>query len=667
MVLSPIDEVPHLHVQTRFTPTSSRHRHPSGRRPRDTPTDPHASTDDHQTMPHPFSTRNIANATGPLSTTSIVFSMNSENKNQSGSQQDGRRKHFFSTPMARQNGFNDIFRKWEEGSVKSQGSVGSNGSSRKKSQGGSKISRKSYDSQKTFEEERGYRNHQALHRRVQSESTIPRMDDWMMNKLDKYEKFKSEVKKIELSPKKDDQTLSPQDKTKVLEEKKKKGGPNETIEKWQVKRRSLQQELEQQQQRDDVAASRPPVPSTKNRHLDKESRDPPRETPTHDDNYERTIQYYCAMGQNETLQKQINIQSREISSLHHKLEDMEQWYQSRLEEMEHKHREEMRGLRIEWEKKENDALQRLEDELNDVRLESDEREKEWMENKQRMEKEILLLMGENRSNKVEMRDLQTRKESLEKEVQLVQDVREENQRLAEEVRNCKVEIDKLNEAKEKAEGNCDSLDRDLKYHKSEREKMENVHQNRISGLIDEHQRESEVHQAMVANLMKEKERAFHELQREKAVHQAMVDNLMKEHEREKERAFREANEWKTRLQSIKRELEEEMTRNAVMAKEKNAMADMMEGYVSKMEEMHSHIRELKKEQRELMVIKNELEAENTRLNVLTKEKDTLGGVAGGYIAQMAELHKRNEELERETMLLKEELIDVLEVASRYQE
>ena len=577
--------------------------------------------------------------------------------------------------MARQNGFNDIFRKWEDGSVKSQGSLGSVSSKRSQT---SKTSRKSHDSQKVFQEERGHRNHPSLHRRIQSESTIPRMEDWMMNKLDKYEKFKNEVKKIELSPpKKGDKTFSLQEKKKDMDKKPQKNELYERIEQWQHKRRSLQQvreEPEQQQHRDDVADSRPSFSSPNNRRHDKEAREPPRQAPTHHDqkdDYGRTMQYYRTMGQNETLQSQIKIKSHEISSLHRKLEDMEQWYQSHLEEMEHTHREEVRGLRIQWEKEENHAIQRLENELNSVRLEGEEREKEWMESKARMEKEILLLTGENRSYKVEMRDLQTRKEmveqkneSLEKEVQSIQDVKEENRRLTEEVTGYKVETDKLKEEKEKAEGYCESLERDLKYQRSERQKMENVHQSRISSLIDERQREKELHQSMVANLMKEhekeKERAFHEADEWKM-------RLHEEREKEKKQAFRQANEWKMRLQSINRELEEEMTRNAAIAKEKNAMADMMEGYISKMEEMHHHIRELKKDKRELTDINNELEAKNTRLSVFTKEKDALESVVEGYVAQMAALQKRNDELERETMMLKEELIDVLEVASRYQE
>ncbi|KAL7521655.1 hypothetical protein ACHAWX_006329 [Stephanocyclus meneghinianus] len=718
MVLSPINEISPLHIQTRFTPNSSRHHRKSGKQPHDTNHDAHVPTDDRPTMPHPFSTRNVANATGPLSTTSIVFSMNGGSKNRGGSPQQGGRNHFFATPMARQNGFNDIFRKWEDGSVKSQGSGGSVSSRRSQA---SKNSRKSQGSLQGMKEERGYRNHQSLHRRIQSESTIPRMDDWVMNKLDKYEKFKNEVKKIELSPpKKQEKAISPQEKKKDAEKKPPKKELYERIEQWQHKRRSLQQVREEaepdkqqqqqhqhQQQRDDVADSRPSFLSPNNRHRDKEAREPPRQAPTHHDetdDYERTMQYYRTMGLNETLQTQIKIKSHEISTLHRKLEDMEQWYQSHVEEMEQKHREEVRILRIQYEKEEKHAIQMLENQLNSVRLEGEKREKEWMESKARMEKEILLLTGENRSYMVEVRDLQTRKdlveqknESLEKEVQSIQNVREENRRLTEEVTGYKVEMNKIKEEKEKAEGYCESLEKDLKYQKSERQKMESLHQSRISSLIDERQREKELHQAMVANLMKEhekeKERAFHEanheLEREKAAHQATVANLMKEHEKEKERAFHEAdewkmrlheerekekeqsfheaNEWKMRVQSIKRELEEEMTRNAAMAKEKNAMADMMEGYVSKMEEMHHHIRELKNDKRELMDINNELEAKNTRLSVLTKEKDALESVLEGYGAQMAALQKRNDELERETMLLKEELIDVLEVASRYQE
>jgi chromosome segregation ATPase len=133
-----------------------------------------------------------------------------------------------------------------------------------------------------------------------------------------------------------------------------------------------------------------------------------------------------------------------------------------------------------------------------------------------------------------------------------------------------------------------------------------------------------------------------------------------------ERAVYQESEWKARLQSVTRELEEEMTRCAVITKDKNAMADKMEDYISKMEKMQRHNRELEREKRELLMMNRELEAKNTMIDLLSTEKHALDDAMDGSLAQIAELQKRNAELEKETTMLKEELIDVLEVASHYQ-
>jgi predicted nuclease with TOPRIM domain len=67
-----------------------------------------------------------------------------------------------------------------------------------------------------------------------------------------------------------------------------------------------------------------------------------------------------------------------------------------------------------------------------------------------------------------------------------------------------------------------------------------------------------------------------------------------------------------------------------------------------------------------MMMNRELEAKNTMIDLLSTEKHALDDAMDGSLAQIAELQKRNAELEKETTMLKEELIDVLEVASHYQ-
>jgi DNA repair exonuclease SbcCD ATPase subunit len=517
------------------------------------------------------------------------------------------------------------------------------------------------------------------------------MDDWMNNKLDKYEKFKCDkVRKMELTPPK-------QEKKVEINKKEMYTLP--------LKTKLLKEEQSRGEQRDD-SDTRHHDPTSR---LDMTSRlqDLKSETST---DYERTMNYYRTLGQNESLQHQLKSQSHEVASLQHRLEDMESWYQGRLEELGMRHGEE---IQMYEERVEGMDMEHREE----IRLMKDDWEKSqqgWMQEKERMEKEIAELTSEVRGAKLEVMGMQTQKQMAEDKLETVTEenrrLQEENRRMSDEIHGCKVENDRLSKENAGAKGLCESMERDLLYHKNERERIEGIHQARISELTEERQRDKEIHQATMSKLMKdhdeEKGRAFHDASewkmRQKEIHDAMIAKMKEEQERERERAHHEVQELEERrqrevaeleeqcqietqrafqetqraldetdglkkqLQSMQRELEAEMTRNASMSKDRNAMADMLDNSVSKMEEMHHHILELEKQKVKLMVANDQLEAENTRAKVLAREKALLEGTVDGYHAQMAELQRKNQELESETMSLKQELIDVLEVASHYQ-
>ena len=639
MVLATIEEsharppqAPPLHVQTRFTPKSTR-------------------PGNNNVFP-PYSTRNIANATEPLSTTSIVFSMKQPNN-----KNEKQKQMFFSQDDSASvsshpnqgEGFSDIFRKWEdESSIKSSsGSVTSQRTVNGRGANNNFLSNK--------KSEHG-------HRRAQTASAIPKMDDWMNIKLDMYEHLKNEVKKMELTPpprkatnnievNKAITTLPLQGRTQTDQEKR--------LQHLREKRSSGT--YHEVQQRDD---------------MEQDSR-----TGTNKMNimeeHKAKMDYYRALDQNELLQKQLEYKSHEIASLQHRLEDMEQWYHSRLEDLGSEHRE--------AEKMCNKKLQ-LEREAHK------DDEMAWFEERKRMEKQITTLTHEVREAKMEAVEIQTTKQMLEA-------TQDDNLRLNDELRGCRVEIEKL--AKEN-----ESMDRDLTYQRSERERLETMHQSRLSEITEERQRDKEQHQSLISSLMNEKERAFQETaecrmriqsitkeleekqqkakenafheanewkMRQKDIHDAMIVKLKEEHEYERECAYHEVNDLKARIQSenerlhaMKRELDEEATRNAAITKDKNAMADMLDKSVTKMEQMQKHIMELEKSKVNLMMTNSELEAENTRFTMLAREKSALEGTMNEYHAKMSELELKNQELERETMSLKQELIDVLEVASHYQ-
>lgn len=500
------------------------------------------------------------------------------------------KKIFFHQEDVENNGFSDIFRRWEDGSVKG-GSVVSYDS--KCSAGRSRKGEGPFDnmsdvSSVSKRHDRGResvasKSSSQSHRRAHTESTLPRMDDWMNNKLDKYEQFKNEIKRIELTP------PPPREKVEVrgsiaslpLHHKKIDG----------MKLRS------DEQHRDDIE-------SETEARLDAKLKSKLK----NDEN--STVQYYRALGQNESLQNQLDAKNHEIACLHHRLQDMEGWYQSRLEELGAEHRK--------AEKMYYDSLE---------------------------------------------------------------EVRKENEGM-------KLEIDRLTKANDDVNAACESMERDLAHQKNETER-----------LLDERQREKDSHEEMMSTLAEEKERAFHDANdwkmRQKEIHDAMMDKMKEDQEAERKHAYHEVNDWKmrfesasreleemhrmenrrvfeqthelqTQMQSMKRELEAEMTRNAAMNKDKNAMADMLDNNVTKMEQMQRQIMELEKQKVDLMVTNNELEAENTRVKVMAREKTSLEGTVDGYHMQMADLQRKNQELEREVMSLKQELIDVLDVASTYQ-
>ena len=586
MVLSTIEETPSLHVQTRFTPKAT----PSRRHSHEPP-----STRNNNLMP--FSTRNVMNG-GPISTSSIVFSMNPKHNGED-------KRHFFTTPMAKENGFSDIFRKWEDASVKSQdcdGTVRSYGSRSSRVSG---YSRNSLGSRAPEGKVRAEEN-ESSHRKIKSE--LPRMDDWMNDKLNKYEKYT--VKKME--------STLPQVRPDLDVKKVKAKGFGTVKLHGKGYKDNVPTDVEFEQQRDDVAlnhsvgeAQTPwmkKVNRAKPNHHDQRDPPPTSTTEHQESDYDHTMRHYRTMGLNETLQKQVSSQSHEISTLHQRLDDMEQYYKRRLGEMSRK-------------------------------LEAEE---EWMSDKEKMEREILRLTDENHMTSAEVRELRVEHEmldvktnGLEKDIQMTQ---EENRRL-------KGEVDQLTQERNSTKSYLESLERDLNYHKNEWQREKEANQSVITNLRMEHE--------------KEKQSAFHEINELRLRLQSANREL-------EERAVYQESEWKARLQSVTRELEEEMTRCAVITKDKNAMADKMEDYISKMEKMQRHNRELERENRELMMMNRELEAKNTMIDLLSTEKHALDDAMDGSLAQIAELQKRNAELEKETTMLKEELIDVLEVASHYQ-
>ncbi|KAL3779216.1 hypothetical protein ACHAWO_012860 [Cyclotella atomus] len=678
MVLSTIDEVtsdklPKLQIQTRFTPKSTR---PSN-----------------NAYNMPYSTRNIANATEPLSTTSIVFSMKPhELKDMS------HPKKIFFNPESRddtnailsssrqrddtsEGGFSDIFRRWEDGSVVSHGSYKSHrssgsGGAKYRIKGGegpldnmsdvsSVTNNKRHSRSVTSKAEKSVVRKEDMrtlasaahnrssgassnHRRSQTESALPRMDDWMNSKLDKYEKFKNgQVKKIELTP--------PKEVIKI-----------ETNEKIGLLPLTNQNRM-QDKQRDNESQStaEPRLDSIKSKLAQE------------DINLELKMQHLQVLGEKETLQNELEAKSHEIASLQHRLQDLEKWYQSRLEELGSNHRK---------------AEKRHHHQMEELRNDWERSERVWMEEKEEMQKEIYSLKEEVREARLESMEL-------EKESGMMEATQEENRRLGDEVRGYKLEIERLNKENIGVKVARESLERDVAYHRSEKERLESMHQSRLSELTEERRREKESHQAMVTSLMKEKERALLETAETKMRIQSMTHEMKELHQKETDRAFHEANEWKhatiaklkdeheaemerayratqelderyrdmqRQMQSVQRELEAEMTRNAAMNKDKNAMADILDNSVSKMEHMQRQILDLEKQNVDLMMANGELEAENSRVKLLAREKSSLEGAVDEYHGQMAELRRKNQELESETMSLKQELIDVLEVASHYQ-
>ena len=502
MVLSTIDETDissyangPLKVQTHFTPNSTR---------------PNSM---------PYSTR-IANATEPLSTTSIIFSMKPHtNTNDS-------KVFFHGDDTHREEAeYSDIFRKWDDDvSSVGQRSVGS----------------KRRDDVESLH----------THRRVQSETTVPRMDDWMNDKLNKYESFKNgDIKKMDLTPK--------DNKKPVLS-------------KGEVYLPSFKEK--QTQQRDDASQK------------SQTDKDDPAMT-----------QYFRTLGQNESLQNKLDIKTHEVASLQHRLEDTERWYQTRLEESTRENRE--------ADKLYNSTLEEIRkdhrDEMHLMGEEWEKRESEWMQDREKMEREISMLTSELREAKCETVEMRS--------------TLEENRRLEEEIRGCKVQISELTKENDALE----SMKRDFVYLRNEKQ------------------------------------------------------SIAEEFEQERDRMYHELNEWKMRfheetkhVRSMKQELDNEIARNATLLQEKNAMADMFNNSVTKMEQMQRHIMELEKDKVDLIVTNNQLDAENTRVNILAREKNLLEGTVDGYHTKIAKLEKKNHELESETISLKQELIDVLEVASQ---
>jgi predicted nuclease with TOPRIM domain len=117
---------------------------------------------------------------------------------------------------------------------------------------------------------------------------------------------------------------------------------------------------------------------------------------------------------------------------------------------------------------------------------------------------------------------------------------------------------------------------------------------------------------------------------------------------------------------MQHELEAEMTRNAAMSRDKNGIADMLDNSVTKMEQMQRKLAALEEEKVHLLMENSKLETENIQVQLLSREKSSLEGAVDEYHVKMADLQRKNQELESETMSLKQELIDVLEVASIYQ-
>ena len=528
-----------------------------------------------------------------------------------------------SSHPSQRGGFSDIFRKWED-----ESSI-------------SGVSQRSANSRGANNVHSNTKSGHG-HRRAQTASAIPKMDDWMNHKLDKYEYLKNGVKKMELTP-------PPPRETNNIKVNKAIGalplkgrtqqGQDERLQHLREKRSSGTYHHEEQQRDDTEQDSR-----TGKSKMDGM------------DEYKIKAQYYRTLDQNELLEKQLEHKSHEIASLQHRLEDMEKWYNTRLEELGSEHRA--------AEKKYNERLQVEREAYEDA-------ENAWFKERKRMEKQIITLTSEVREAKMEAMEIQT--------------TQEDNCRLNDKLRECEVEIEKLTKENE-------SMERDLTYQRSEKEMLErelqrdkDQHQSLISSLLNEKERAFQeaaecrkriqsITQELEETHRNEKENALHEANewkmRQKDIHDAMIAKLKEEHEYERECAYHEVNELKSRLHSenkqlhaAKRDLDEEMTRNAAIIKEKNDMADMLDKSVTKMEQMQNHVMELEKVKVNLMVTNGELDA---RLSMLTRGQSTLEGTVNGYHAQMSELQQKNQELERETMSLKQELIDVLEVASHYQ-
>ena len=601
MVLSTIDEANDrpprpLQVETRFTPKSTQTQ----------------SNHNAYTMNPPYSTRNITYATEPLSTSSIVFSMKQ--------QASKEKKHIFfngghddqptTAGEDADAGFRDIFRRWEDGSVKSSASsVGGQSTISHLSHGTASGSRKhrnteSHKARGAFQERAPTTRKAASktrHRRAKSESaTIPRiMDDWMNDKLDKYDQFKK-MPKMELTP--------PKEAKKIVVSVKNEIG---TLPHQRCK------SVNQEQQRDDNDMSS----RSSCRSSDLRSKKAAEEA----EDYERRMQYYQTLGQNESLQKHVKAQDIELKSLRHRLQDMEKWYQSKLEDLGKEHRE---------------AGNMYHNELQDVTEELERNHNELKE------------------AKAEIMELQAGK-------QIAEDRLENEMILNSELSGCKMEVDKLTREKDEAVAARESLEHDLTYSRSEREKMETMNRNQMAELMKQHQSEKDNQQAIVTNLIEEKNQALYETQECKARIHAITRELEMEIQKGKQQELscHELNEWKMRhssetskwerrVMSLQCELKEEIARNSAATEDKNAMADMLDKAVSKMEHMHSVIIELEKQN-------TLLETENIKSKSPQLQLDE-------YHTQMSDLQKRNIDLERESSALKQELIDVLEAASVYQ-
>ena len=595
MVLSTIDEAnpPRpLRVETRFTPKSTQTQ----------------SSHNAYTVNPPYSTRNIAYATEPLSTSSIVFSMKQQVSKE-------KKQIFFNggndyQPTTADEdadaGFRDIFRRWEDGSVKSSASsVGGKSTVSHLSHGtasGSRNHRSAVSKARGAFQERAPTTRKAAsntpHRRVKSESaTIPRMDNWMNDKLDKYDQFKT-MPKMELTP--------PKEAKKIVVSAKNEIGTLPLL-----RHKSA---IQDQQRDDNDMNSRSSTRSSDSRS---------KKVVEDAEDFEHRMQYYRTLGQNESLQKQVKAQDAELKSLQHRLQDMEKWYQSKLEDLAREHHEAGNMY------------------CNELRFVTEELEKKHIELKEA---------------KAEVTELQLGK-------QIAEDRLENEMKLNAELSGCKMEVEKLTREKDAAVAAQESLERDLAYHRSEREKLETMNRNQIAEMMKQHQNQKENQQAIVTNLIEEKNQALYETQEYKARIQAITREQQELSNNEfnelKMRYDSETSNWERKVLSLQCELEEEITRNSATTKDKNAVADMLDQSVTKMEQMHSLIIELEKQNTQLSV-------ENTKFKTLQLEKISLQESLNEYHCRLSGLQKKNGDLERENNSLKQELIDVLEAASIYQ-